>query len=177
MRRLWMLGILFFITAGAAIMRAEEPEVNQAEPVSGPGASGADAVPPQNLPHHQKGRELVLDINARIVEQNQTVTWNESHKKSTIPGRPVGIKLVGANVVVVAQFTPYLRYRGLQKLLVAQGQIWMEIPGQGIRYQTSVQTIPLEFGEPIYFFPLGPQTDEDSSRIEIMLTLYPYEEN
>jgi hypothetical protein len=89
----------------------------------------------------------------------------------------VGIKIVGTNIVVIAQFTPYIRHRGLQKLLVAQGQIWMEIPDQGIRYQTSMQTMPLEFGEPIYFFPLGPQTDEDSSRIEVMLTLYPYEED
>jgi hypothetical protein len=174
MRRLWLLGFLILITAEAASLRAEEPEVQQETPVSGMPGSGA--APPQNFPLHVR-RELVLDINARIVEENQTVIWNESHKKSTIPGRPVGIKLVGTNVVVVAQFTPYLRYRGLQKLLVAQGQIWMEIPGQGIRYQTSVQTIPMEFNEPIYFFPLGPQTDENSSRIEIMLTLYPYEEN
>jgi hypothetical protein len=175
MRRVWVLGFLFLITAGAAILSAEEPEIQQETPVSGTPGSGI--APPQNFSPHAKGRELVLDINARIVEQNQTVIWNESHKKSTIPGRPVGIKLVGTNIVVVAQFTPYLRHRGLQKLLVAQGQIWMEIPGQGIRYQTSMQTIPLEFGEPIYFFPLGPQTDEDSSRIEVMLTLYPYEEN
>lgn len=116
-----------------------------------------------------------MDINARVIEQNQNVIWNESHTKTTIPGHPVGIKLVGANVVVVAQFTPYVR-RGAQKILVAQGQIWMEIPNQGIRYYTSMQSIPLEFGEPIYFFPLGPQTAEDAACIEVMLTLHPYED-
>ncbi|MDR0495703.1 MAG: hypothetical protein LBG95_08790 [Treponema sp.] len=175
MRRWWVLFFFIFMAAHAATLYAEEPEPQQAFgqeaplPVSG-------AVPPQNPPR-LRGRELVLDINARVVEQNQTVIWAESHKKNTIPGHPVGIKIVGANIVVIAQFTPYIRHRGLQKLLVAQGQIWMEIPGQGIRYQTSMQTMPLEFGEPIYYFPLGPQTDEDSSRIEVMLTLYPYEED
>jgi hypothetical protein len=127
------------------------------------------------FPRFKRGA-LILDISARIVEQNQTVIWNESHRKATISGRPVGIKLVGANVVVAVQFTPYLR-RGLKKFLVAQGQIWMDIPNQGMRCHTSMQTIPLEFGEPIYFFPLGPLQEDDAARIEVMLTLHPYEEN
>jgi len=62
-------------------------------------------------------------------------------------------------------------------LLVAQGQVWMADPGQGIRYQASVQTIPLEFDETVCYFPLGPQKPEDSaSSIEVLLTLRPYEE-
>jgi hypothetical protein len=40
-----------------------------------------------------------------------------------------------------------------------------------------VQTIPLEFGEPIFYFPLGPLGPEDSASIEIMLTLRPFEGN
>ena len=163
MRRLCIFSLIILFAVNAVVIRAEEP------------ASVSNDTPLQNFSPRFKGRALMLDINARVVEQNQTVIWNETHKKTTIPGRPVGIKLVGANVVVAVQFTPYLR-RGLQKFLVAQGQIWMEVPGQGIRYHTSIQTIPLEFGEPIYFFPLGPQTDEDTSRIEVMLTLYPYED-
>ena len=130
----------------------------------------------QNLLPRFRGRAVVLEINARVVEQNQVVVWDESHRKATFPGRPVGIKLVGANVVVIAQFTPYIRHR-TQKFLVAQGQIWMEIPGQGIRYQTSMQTIPLEFGEPVYFFPLGPARENESASIEVMLTMHPYEES
>jgi len=157
----------------AANIRAQEPD-SQAARQEGPVPVSRDS------PHHQggprfRGRALVLEINARVVERDETVIWNESHKKTTLPGRPVEIKLVGSNLVVMAQFTPYVR-RGVQKFLVAQGQIWMEVPGQGIRYHTTMQTIPLEFGEPIYFFPLGPQGSEDTARIEVMLTLYPYEE-
>jgi len=172
MRRL-LVGFCILAAVHAAEIKAEEPD-SQA-------VRQEDAVPVLRDSPHQgvfprfKGRALVLDINARVIEQNQTVIWNESHKKTTIPGRPVGIKLVGSNIVVVAQFTPYVR-RGVQKILVAQGQIWMEVPNQGIRYHTSMQAIPLEFGEPIYFFPLGPKSAEDTACIEVMLTLYPYEE-
>ena len=147
---------------GSATQKEEEPK---------PGNSPIEGLFPRF-----RGRAVVLDISASIVEQNQTITWNESHRKATIPGRPVGIKIVGSNVVVAAQFTPYIRHRGLQKFLVAQGQIWMEVPDKGIQYFTAMQTIPMEFGEPIYFFPLGSITEGDAARIEVMLTLHPYEE-
>ena len=152
-RRLCVLGVLLLVSAHTAL-RADD---------SGQGLPGFS------------GRSVVLDINARVVEQNQAVTWNENHQRQTIAGNPVGIKLVGANVAVAVQFTPYLRRNG-SNILVAQGQIWVEIPGQGIRYHTSIQTIPLEFDEPIYFFPLGPVEDENNARIEIMLTMKHYRE-
>jgi hypothetical protein len=123
-----------------------------------------------------RGQAFVLDIDARIIGQNQNVTWNEAHRKITIPGRPVGLKLVGANIVVAVQFTPYIR-RSAQKFIVAQGQIWMDVPNQGMQYRTSMQTIPIEFGETIYFFPLGASTENDADCIEVRVTLYPYDEN
>ncbi len=43
-----------------------------------------------------------------------------------------------------------------------------------MRYQTTMQTIPLDFGERVYFFPLGPQTSDGNARIEIQLALHPY---
>jgi len=119
-------------------------------------------------------RALVVNINARVLEEKQVVVWNENHSKLTIPGNPVGIKLVGANVVVAVQFTPFVR-RGGQHLLVAQGQIWIDDPEKGICHYTSILTYPLEFGEPIYFFPLGSSQQLDSS-IEIILTVNPYSE-
>ena len=172
-----MRRVLVFLCVLAAVQSAD---VSAEEPDSQAAQQEAPVSVPPDAPHEgfsprYKGRSLVLDINARVIEQNQTVIWNESIKKNTIPGRPVEIKLVGANIVVVAQFTPYVR-RGVQKILVAQGQVWMEVPNQGIRYYTSMQAIPLEFGEPIYFFPLGPQNAEDTACIEVMLTLYPNEE-
>jgi nucleoid-associated protein YgaU len=128
-----------------------------------------------------KERAVVLNIVARVMERDEEEVWNSQNSKITIPGQPVGIKLVGANVVVAVQFTPYLRPNG-PNVLVAQGQIWVEIPGQGIHYQTTMQTIPLEFGERIFFFPLGSVNARSGAAgeagenpyIEIQLELRPY---
>jgi hypothetical protein len=118
-------------------------------------------------------RAVVLDISARVIEQNMQEIWNETHQRITIPGRPVEIKMVGANIIVVAQFVPYLQRKG-RNILVAQGQIWIDVPNQGIRYQTSMQSIPLAFNEPVYFFPLGSGKQANDAQIEIVLTMRPY---
>jgi len=115
-------------------------------------------------------RALVIDIDARVLEEKKEVIWEETTKKITIPGSPVSVKLVGSNVIVAVQFTPFIR-RQSQNVLVAQGQIWIDDPEKGMCYYTSIQTIPLEFGEPIYFFPLGPAQQVNSSSIEIVLTV------
>ncbi|QQO11184.1 hypothetical protein [Breznakiella homolactica] len=120
---------------------------------------------------------LVLDISAGIVEQNQEVVWNSDISKTTTPGRPVSIQVVGQNIVVVAQFTPYLGH-GNSTLMVAQGQVWIELPNEGgVRYNTNIQTIPLDFGEKIYFFPLGPEKDKNNAQIVIQLELNPYSQS
>ncbi|MDR2479849.1 MAG: hypothetical protein LBD48_11130 [Treponema sp.] len=167
--RRWLCaaGALLFIAA-APLIPAQETEPPPPEPKE------TERPFTEILPRF-KNQAVVLQISARVVEQNQEVVWHEAHEKVTIPGRPVGLKLVGANVVVAVQFTPYLRRKG-KNLLVAQGQIWVNVPNQGISYQTSMQTIPLEFDEPVYFFPLGQHNEGDSAFIEVMLTLHPYNE-
>jgi len=162
-----LIAILFLVT-NTAVIRAQEEEPK------GPPPPSADSSVRNLLPRF-RGRAVVMEIDARILE-NGEITWNETNKKITIPGRPVEIKLIGGNLVVVARFTFIRDHNGGQKLLVAQGQIWTADPVQGIRYQASVQTIPLEFDETIYYFPLGSvKPEEGGSSIEVMLTLRPYE--
>ena len=116
---------------------------------------------------------VVMRIVSRIVEQDQQV-WNSENSRVTLPGRPVGLKLVGANLVVAIQFTPFLRSDG-RHFLVAQGQIWINNPNEGGMYfHTIMQTIPLQFGEQVYFFPLGSKETEDEAHIEIQVVLEPY---
>ena len=121
-----------------------------------------------------KDRAIVLDIVARVVERDKEEIWNSVSKRVTIPGRSVSLKLVGSNVVVSAQFTPYTREDGKQ-VLVAQGQVWTTSKEEGMRYHTTMQTIPLDFGERVYFFPLGPLKSDGRARIEIQLELRPYQ--
>jgi hypothetical protein len=118
-------------------------------------------------------RAVVLNITARILEKDSQEIWNSSTSKVTIPGKAVGIKLVGDNLVVVIQFIPYLRRDG-NNILVAQGQIWIDVPDHGISYQTTMQTIPIAFGEQIYFLPLGSGISREGAYIEILLELRPY---
>jgi hypothetical protein len=152
-RPLSLVGGLLFLAANAAVM-PQEPSLEELLP-------------------GLKDRAVILDIVSRVVEQNQEEVWNSVNSRVTIPGRPVGLRLVGANVVVAVQFTPYFRRKG-HSVLVAQGQIWVNVPNEGIRYLTTIQTIPIEFGEPIYFFPLGPADSRGDARIEIRLELRPY---
>jgi hypothetical protein len=130
----------------------------------------------ENLMPGLRERALVLNIVARIVEQDQEEIWNSINSKVTIPGRPVSLKLIGENIVVYAQFTPYRQENG-KSILVAQGQIWINIPNEGMHYQTTLQTIPMEYGEQIYFFPLGRVSSGNEARIEIQLELHPYVES
>ncbi|MDR1862772.1 MAG: hypothetical protein LBQ67_02505 [Treponema sp.] len=153
-RRLAFFGSIFFLAAWTAY--AQEPSLEELLP-------------------GLKDEAMIVDIVARVVEQNQQVVWNSKNSKVTIPGRPVGLKLVGTNIVVAVQFIPYIRRNG-HNILVAQGQIWMNIPNEGIRYHTTMQTIPLEFGEEIFFFPLGSVENQDDARIEVTLILHPYTE-
>jgi hypothetical protein len=152
-RRLTLFGSFLFIAANAAV-NAQEPSLEEMLPAL-------------------KDQAVVVEMVARVVEQNQHEVWNSVNSKVTIPGRSVGLKLVGANVVVAVQFTPYLRRNG-RNVLVAQCQIWVDVPNDGISYQTTMQTIPLDFGEQIYFFPLGSVNSQNDARIEIMLELKPY---
>ena len=131
----------------------------------------------QELPFDElpalRDKALVLQITTRIAENSQEV-WNAFNSKVTIPGRPVSIKLVGENLIISVQFTPYLR-RG-KYALVAQSQIWINIPDKGMSYKTNTYSIPLDFGEPILYFPLGSDPASDNPLIELHLTMYRYGE-
>jgi len=157
-RSICLISIIIFVSG--FVLEAQEVHERQAANRNGMNA---------NL----RRRALVIDINARVLTNEQDVIWDESQRRIAIPGSPVGIRLVGSNIVVAVQFTPFIRRQG--NVLVAQGQIWIEEPGGGVSYYTSIQTIPMDFDEPIYFFPLGTSTQLNAS-IEIMLTVNPYTE-
>jgi hypothetical protein len=150
-------GIVFITTLGAGF--GQEPSLEELLP-------------------GLKERAVVLEIISRVVDRNQQVVWNSVNSKVTFPGRPVRINMVGTNVAMTLQFTLFFRpgYPGDSNVLVAQGQIWVDVPDEGIRYQTTLQTIPIEVGEPIFFFPLGSPSSPEETRIELQLEFRPYVE-
>jgi len=118
-------------------------------------------------------RAVVIQIIARIEENGQEI-WNTTESRVTVPGRSVSIRLVGENVNVTIQFTPYLR--AARYILVAQSQIWINIPERGMNHRTSNQSIPLELGEGIIYFPLGAGRTPDTPHIELLLTMFRFGE-
>ncbi|MDR1444955.1 MAG: hypothetical protein LBI94_08765 [Treponema sp.] len=153
-RRGFLRGILFFAALGAGF--GQEPSL-------------------EDLLPGLRERAVILEIISRVVDRNQQVVWNSVNSKVTLPGKPVRISVVGTNVAMALQFTFFFR-PGYNSVLVAQGQIWVDVPDEGIRYQTMLQTIPMGIGEPIFFFPLGSPNSPEETRIELQLEIRPYGE-
>jgi len=114
---------------------------------------------------------LVLDIDSRVLEEGKKVVWSENNHKISMSGVPVGVQLAGSNVVVAVQFTPYTSPNG--NVLAVKGQIWVADPDKGVLTYFTSQRIPMELGEPVYFFPLGASRNLKPS-IEIVITVNPY---
>ena len=118
-------------------------------------------------------RRIALDITIESrVLQNGVVVWSEINQKVTMQGSPVGVQLVGSNIIVVVQFTPYIRSNG--SVLATQGQIWIAEKENELTYYTSIETIPFELDEPIHYLPLGPEHLNPS--IEIIVSINSYNE-
>jgi hypothetical protein len=124
-----------------------------------------------NVP--MRDRAIVLRMVTRVLEKGGVEAWNSDTYKVTIPGRPVGLKIVGENVAVFVHFTPYPRPNG-RGVLVAQGQIFTEMPEGKIQCRTMMQTVPLEYDEQLFFFPLGPGKSDDEAHIEIQIEMNRY---
>jgi hypothetical protein len=81
--------------------------------------------------------------------------WQAERVKYTVPGSPVPFKFVGDNIVVLVQVTPFSRQDGHGLVLVTQGQVWIKGKEGGISYHTTINTLSVDYGEKVFFFPLG----------------------
>jgi len=81
--------------------------------------------------------------------------WQASSVKYTVPGTPVPFKFIGENVVIRVQVTPFSAGEGRSLVLIAQGQVWVKPPEGGLSYHTTIESLAVEFGETVLFFPLG----------------------
>jgi hypothetical protein len=94
--------------------------------------------------------------------------WEVQSVKYTVPGTPVPFKFVGANVAILIQVTPFSRQDARGLVLVAQGQVWVHNKEGGISYRTTINTLSVNYGETVLFFPLGlDSTGKSPLRLEI----------
>ncbi|MBN1834339.1 MAG: hypothetical protein JW820_00745 [Spirochaetales bacterium] len=123
---------------------------------------------------------LQMNITAKVLPPGEAAVWNSESRKITLPGRSVAVRLVGQNIRIDVVFTPYQKEDG-SLLLVAQGQVWLsEALDQKTRYLTTIQSIPVSWGEKVLFFPLGlsPQlpTEQETFAIQLEVEVQPYKE-
>jgi hypothetical protein len=120
---------------------------------------------------------LQLQITAKVLPPDQQPVWNSQSQKVTIPGRSVAVRLVGDNIRIDVVFTPYQEQEGTL-LLVAQGQVWFsEAPDAKTTYLTTIQSIPVSWGEKVLFFPLGLSNElaeVSTFNIQLEVEIYPY---
>lgn len=118
----------------------------------------------QELPEALKDKALVVRINAIVPaadsgeasqSQNLGQPWEAESSKYTVPGTPVPFKLVGSNVAIIVQITPFEREDGKGVTLIAQGQVWVKPPEGGLSYHTTIESLSVDYGETVLFFPLG----------------------
>ncbi|MBL8968739.1 MAG: hypothetical protein JNG85_17170 [Spirochaetaceae bacterium] len=125
------------------------------------------------LPELFKDQALAVHIGARIHESGAQAAAVESDSvRYTVPGNPVAVKLVGSNVVILIQVTPFAEGKsGL--VLVAQGQVWVRRGEGELSYRTTLDSVSVGYGERVFFFPLGRDPAGNAPiRLEIFVERY-----
>lgn len=135
--------------------------------------AGARAEEGLDIPEGLKDKALTVSIKAFVVQGGASPVWQSESTRFTMPGTPVSVKLVGANVIILVQVTPYEGSVKGALVLVTQGQVWVKRPSGELSYRTSVDTVSVHYGEKVIFFPLGRKdSGETPMRLEIFVDRY-----
>jgi hypothetical protein len=127
------------------------------------------------IPLSIRGEALAVSVRAMVSHPENKEPWQASERKYTVPGTPVSIKMMGSDVAVVVSMTPY-RTKDGSLFMIAQGQVWFRDSDGIVRYRSTVDTVGVNFGEKLLFYPFGVYANGEAPlRIELMVD--PYNEN
>jgi hypothetical protein len=129
-------------------------------------------------------KALTISISARVWPPDadaDAAVWNAESTRLTIPGRSIRVRVDADNVRIYLICTPYVQDNG-EVLLLAQGQVWYSEPTDNeSRYSGTYYAIPMSFGTPVFFYPLGVSetgtTQKGYFNIELEIKIVPYEAN
>jgi hypothetical protein len=135
-------------------------------PTPASAAQGAQTAPPQEATPGAQAKPPVAPSTPEGADQagkgsgagapaGKAVAWQNQSVKYTLPGRPVPFKFIGSNVVIVVQITPFAQEDDKGLTLVAHGQVWVQGSGGGLSYRTAIDTLSVDYGETVLFYPLG----------------------
>jgi hypothetical protein len=156
---------------------AKEEAASAAGSVSGAAVSGEGPRQPGEEFFSELKQVLSMNIAARVSESGEEAVWRVESSKCTVPGRSVSVKIVGKNIVILADFTPYVDADS-SIVLVAQGHVWISPDGgEPLKYLSALKSIPVRMGEKVLFFPLGVKSVEAASdtiyNIELEIEVLP----
>jgi hypothetical protein len=135
------------------------------------------AIPPESgslaaIPSALVNETLTVAIKATVGKKAGPPSWESKDLKYTIPGSSISVKMIGTDVAIIITVTPYKTKEG-GLLLLAQGQVWYKEGESGLRYRTTVDTMSVNFGERVLFYPFGVQADGESPlRVELVMDKY-----
>lgn len=119
---------------------------------------------------------LSMHIVARVKEPGMEELWTTESKKVTVSGRAVQVRLSGENVIIFAELIPYMN-SDRTILLVARGEVWaQDSASEGVKYYSTMKSLPVSPGESVIFFPLGRAMDQQRNiyTIELEISVIPY---
>lgn len=144
-------------------------------------AYGQDLFPdsdslPDNILQYLEENAINVHIEARVTSPGQSQVWRTESRNVTISGRAVEVKLTGENVIIFADIIPYVN-QDRTILLVAKGEVWTQAdPAAGVKYYSTMKSLPVRPGESVIFFPLGRAMDQEQNvyniELEISVILY-----
>jgi len=122
--------------------------------------------PPPPPPPPETPPQVVLWITPRVVEGDQSVSWEQPLSKITRPGVPVVVNIDADTLAIRITITPFVR--GKDFLLVVQGRVKQTLPGSTSQ-STSLQSLLVPAGEPIAYFPLGRDPAGQGRQMVVMM--------
>ena len=126
-----------------------------------------------------KDKKLSVNLNTRILGSENETIWHMESSKLTISGEAVRVKMTGENLVLIADITPYLNTDN-SIFLVAKGEIFLSDSddSEDVKYYTTLQSLPVDVGEKVVFFPLGMAYDSKSNfyTMEMEIQILPVED-
>ncbi|MBI9105978.1 MAG: hypothetical protein JEZ04_04485 [Spirochaetales bacterium] len=119
-----------------------------------------------------EGKKLSVNLNTRLLGTENETVWHMESTNLTISGEAVKVKLKGENLVLIANITPYLNPDNTI-FLVAKGEIFLSDSddSEEVKYYTTLQSLPVEDGEKVIFFPLGMAYDSNSNFYSIEMEI------
>jgi hypothetical protein len=125
------------------------------------------------IPEGLRDKALSVSICAYVAPVGQTPAWYSESARNTMPGVPVSVKLVGENLAILIQVTPYDEVQRGELVIVTQGQVWVKRSTGELSYHSTLDSATVGYGEKVLFFPLGRSSQGSAPmRIEIVINHY-----